>query len=130
MIKTVGGSIHAMRDATRGGVAACLNEWTMQSKVGIRIHENAIPVNPAVRGACELLGLDPLLVANEGKLLVSTDKDSADTLLAAMREHPDGKQSQIIGEVTKPPTRVIMKTALGAERIVDLPVGEQLPRIC
>ena len=130
MLDAVGGAVHAMRDATRGGVAACLNEWTGQSKIGIRIHETAIPVNPAVRVACELLGLDPLLAANEAKLLVSVTEDKAESLLTAMRAHPLGKNSQIIGEVTKPPARVIMKTALGAERIVDLPVGEQLPRIC
>jgi hydrogenase expression/formation protein HypE len=124
-------AVHAMRDPTRGGVAAVLNEFAASSKVGIRIFENKIPVQAAVAGACALLGLDPLFVANEGKVIVSVSADRAEQVLAAMKTHPLGKDASQIGEVIgEDPGMVTLQTSLGSWRIVDMPVGEQLPRIC
>lgn len=131
MLAVGGESIHALRDATRGGVAAVLNEFATSSHVGIRIQERTIPVLPAVAGACGLLGLDPLYVANEGKLVASVAAEKADTVLSAMRKHPLGNDAVIIGEVVvDQPTLVSLQTALGSWRIVDVPLTEQLPRIC
>jgi hydrogenase expression/formation protein HypE len=131
IIEAGGGSVHALRDATRGGVAAVLNEFAVSSKVGIRIQEKSIPVLPAVAGACGLLGLDPLYVANEGKLVASVSADKAEEVLSAMRAHQMGKNAVIIGEVTaEQPAVVTMQTLLGSWRIVDIPLTEQLPRIC
>lgn len=123
--------IHCLRDATRGGIAAVLNEFAEASEVGIRLDEAALPIRAEVRGMCEILGLDPLYLANEGKVVAVAPAAEADALLAAMRAHPDGRQSAIIGEVGAAPAgRVTMRTGFGGERIVDMPVGEQLPRIC
>jgi hydrogenase expression/formation protein HypE len=123
--------IHAMRDPTRGGVAASLNEIAAQSDVGIRITEASIPVKEGVRSACEILGLDPLYVANEGKLLVFVGPGDASRALEKMRKNRYGREAQIIGEVVADhPGRVVMRTRVGGSRIVDLPLGEQLPRIC
>jgi len=123
--------IHAMRDPTRGGLAATLNEFARSSKVGITIDGEAVPVAPEVHGACEILGIDPLYVANEGKLVTVVPPDFAEPVLAAMQEHPLGRQAAIIGEVAgNNPGIVSMRTGLGGTRIVDMPVGEQLPRIC
>ncbi len=123
--------IHCLRDATRGGLATVLNEFASSSQVGIRIQEAAIPLRAEVRGMCEILGLDPLYLANEGKLVAIVPNERADPLLQAMRQHPAGKDSQIIGEVVATPAeRVILETGFGGERIVDMLVGEQLPRIC
>ncbi len=123
--------IHAMRDPTRGGLATSLNEFATSSKVGIRLQHGKIPVNPDVQGACEILGIDPIYVANEGKLVTVVPEGVADKMLAAMRTHALGEQAAIIGEVTADhPGMVSMETALGANRIIDMPVGEQLPRIC
>ena len=123
--------IHAMRDPTRGGVAATLNELARSSAVGLLIHEETIPVRPDVKGACEILGIDPLNVANEGKLIASVASEDADRILAAMRKHPLGRNAVIIGEVVRGHQGMVaMKTSLGATRIVDMPLGEQLPRIC
>lgn len=124
-------SVHAMRDPTRGGIAATLNEFAAISKVGIKISEDRIPIKEPVRGACEILGFDPLYVANEGKLIVVVAKEKANKILNTMRAHPLGKDSTIIGEVVSGnPGMVSMRTAIGGWRIVDMPVGEQLPRIC
>ncbi|NQU26863.1 MAG: hydrogenase expression/formation protein HypE [Candidatus Marinimicrobia bacterium] len=124
-------NVHAMRDPTRGGLATSLNEFARASKVGIVLQENAVPVKPEVAGACEILGIDPLYVANEGKLVVVVPDNIADDVLAAMRQHPLGKESAIIGEVVdENPGLVTMRTGLGAQRIVDMPVGDLLPRIC
>lgn len=124
-------AIHCLRDPTRGGLATTLNELALQSRVGMLIRETAIPVRPAVNGACELLGLDPLYVANEGKLVAICAADQADALLAAMRAHPKGEEAAIIGEVTADPHHFVqMETAFGGSRIVDWLTGEQLPRIC
>jgi hydrogenase expression/formation protein HypE len=123
--------IHAMRDPTRGGLAALLNEIARESRVGIVVREDAIPVDTAVRGACELLGLDPLYVANEGKLVAFCAPEDADPLLAAMRSHPLGREAAIIGEVIADPDCFVqMRTGFGGDRIVDWLAGEQLPRIC
>ena len=123
--------IHCLRDATRGGLATVLNEFASDSRVALRVDEQALPVREEVRGMCEILGLDPLYLANEGKLVAVVPGDSADALLAAMQAHPAGTDSRIIGEVTATPeATVLMSTLFGGERIVDLLVGEQLPRIC
>jgi hydrogenase expression/formation protein HypE len=124
-------SIHCMRDPTRGGLATTLNDFVEKSKVGIIIHEDKIPINKAVLAACELLGLDPLYIANEGKLVAIVPRDDAESVLAVIKRHKYGKDAAIIGEVvTAHPGRVVMKTVLGASRIIDMPVGELLPRIC
>lgn len=123
--------IHAMRDATRGGLATVLNEFAVSSHVGIRIDEQALPVREEVRGVCEILGLDPLYLANEGKFVAVVGRENAETVLSVMKSHPAGKDACLIGEViSSPPGVVFLKTAFGAERIVDMLVGEQLPRIC
>lgn len=130
MVAAVPG-IHAMRDPTRGGLAALLNEVAAESRVGIAIREEMIPVAPAVRGACELLGLDPLYVANEGKLVAFCPAEDAATLLKAMQAHPLGRHAAIIGEVIEDRNGFVqMRTMLGGNRIVDWLAGEQLPRIC
>ncbi|MFC2041424.1 hydrogenase expression/formation protein HypE [Chloroflexota bacterium] len=124
-------NIHCLRDPTRGGLATTLNEFARQSRVGINIDEATIPVNRAVSGACELLGFDPLYVANEGKLVAVVTPADADKVLARMRQNRYGHEATIIGEVVNEhPGRVIMKTRLGASRIVDVLVSELLPRIC
>lgn len=123
--------IHCLRDATRGGLATVLNEFAVASNVGIYLREAAIPVNDVVRGACEILGLDPLYLANEGKLVAVVPGAAADAVLAAMRAHPAGREAAIVGEVTPEPSgSVILSTAFGGDRVVDMLVGEQLPRIC
>jgi hydrogenase expression/formation protein HypE len=123
--------IHVLRDPTRGGLAATLNEICHQSRVGMRLDEAAIPIRPDVLGACELLGLDPLNVANEGKLVAIAPAAHAERLLAAMRAHPLGRDAMAIGEVIADPRRFVrMTTRIGGERIVDWLTGEQLPRIC
>lgn len=124
--------IHCLRDPTRGGLAATLNELARQSNVGMAISEAAVPVKSAVKGACELLGIDPLNVANEGKLVAICAPDAAAALLAAMQDHPLGRAAAIIGEVTEDEQNnfVIMKTVFGGNRVIDWLTGEQLPRIC
>ena len=124
-------AIHAMRDPTRGGVAATLNELAQSSSVGIEIHESTIPVKPDVRGACELLGIDPLHVANEGKLVVVVTAGDAEKALDVMRNFDLGRDAVLIGSVVDDhPGMVVMRTVYGSRRIIDLPLGEQLPRIC
>ena len=123
--------IHAMRDATRGGLATVLNEFAFSSNVAIRIYEQCIPIREEVKSVCEILGLDPLYLANEGKLVVVVGRENADKVLSVMRSHPAGKNACIIGEViSSPPKIVLLKTIFGTERIVDMLVGDQLPRIC
>ncbi len=124
-------AIRCMRDPTRGGLSSALNEIAAQSRVGMALEESVIPIQEAVRGACELLGLDPLYVANEGKLVAIVDAGYAERILKAMRAHPLGKQAQIIGRVTEAhPGLVTLRTLLGTSRIVDMLSGDQLPRIC
>jgi hydrogenase expression/formation protein HypE len=123
--------IHCLRDPTRGGLATTLNEFAKQSKVGIRIEEDKIPVHDGVRGACELLGFDPLYVANEGKLVAIVDPGDSEKILNRMKRNRYGKNAAIIGEVTDDHRgKVVMKTRLGSSRIVDMLSGELLPRIC
>jgi len=124
-------NIHCMRDPTRGGLATTLNELAKQSKVGIRIDEKKVPVRDEVLAACEMLGLDPLYIANEGKLVAIVPAEDADKVLKAMQGNHYGKETSLIGEVIeKNPGRVVMRTMIGASRIVDMMVGDQLPRIC
>ncbi len=123
--------IHVLRDPTRGGLATTLNEIAGQSRVGMLINEAAIPVRPQVEAACEFLGLDPLYVANEGKLVAIVAAEDADAVLAAMRAHPLGAHSARIGTVTEDPHHFVqMATRFGGRRVVDWLTGEQLPRIC
>ena len=124
--------LHVLRDPTRGGVGTALNEIAEKSGVGIRIHEDRIPVRPEVAGVCELLGFDPLYIANEGKLLAFVAPAKAEAVLAAVRRDPRGRQARIIGEVTADdhPGRVVLETRIGGSRIVGMLSGEQLPRIC
>ncbi len=124
-------AIRCLRDATRGGAATVLNEFAQNSKVGIRIRERDLPLREEVKGACEILGLDPLYLANEGKLIAVVAPGDASAVLAAMRVHPAGAEAVVIGEIVeKRPGTVTMQTVFGGERIVDMLVGEQLPRIC
>jgi len=124
-------SIRALRDPTRGGLSSTLNEIAGLSRAGIALDEGAIPVREAVRGACELLGLDPLYVANEGKLVAIVAPEAAGAVLAAMREHPLGRDAARIGTVTESnPGLVTLRTLLGVTRVVDMLSGDQLPRIC
>ncbi len=123
--------INAMRDVTRGGLATVLNEFAVSANVGIRIHEAAIPVQEEVKGVCEILGLDPLYLANEGKLVLIVKQEYANEILSVMKSHPAGKNSCVIGEVIDVPAEIVLLNAgFGAERILDMLVGEQLPRIC
>jgi len=123
--------IHVLRDATRGGVAAVLNEIAETSRVSIELEEDAIPVSEEVKGACELLGLDPLYIANEGKLCCFVPEKYADKVLEQMRNHPLGSNAKIIGKVVEQVSqKVYLKTIIGGRRIVDMPSGQQLPRIC
>lgn len=125
------GTVRVLRDPTRGGLAATLNEIARQSNVGVVVEDTAVPVNPHVRAACELLGLDPWHVANEGKLVAIVAPESAEAVLTAMRAHPSGAHAAIVGEVrAERPGMVATRTALGATRVVPLPLGELLPRIC
>jgi len=121
--------VRAMRDATRGGLATVLNEFADSAQVGIQLIEDEIPVDGAVQGLCELLGLDPLYLANEGKLVVVVPPGQVEEVLAAMQSHPTGTQSRIIGQVTDG-QRVSLKTGFGTARVIDRLVGDQLPRIC
>ena len=123
--------IHCLRDATRGGLAAVLNELAESSKVGIEFDEVKVPVRPEVMAACEMLGLDPLFIANEGKLVALIPEKYAESTLAVMRKQPYGKEATIIGKVVEQHAgRVVAKTSIGGSRVVDLPAGELLPRIC
>jgi hydrogenase expression/formation protein HypE len=128
---TVSRNIHCLRDPTRGGLATTLNDFAGQSGVGIRIDENRIPVDRAVAAACELLGLDPLYIANEGKLVSVVASEESERILNKIKRNRYGGTAAVIGEVVpEHPGKVVMKTTLGASRIIDVPVGELLPRIC
>ncbi|MGQ0631358.1 MAG: hydrogenase expression/formation protein HypE [Sporichthyaceae bacterium] len=123
--------LHVLRDPTRGGLATSLNEIAAASRVGVRIIERSVPVPPDVAGACALLGLDPLYVANEGKLVAFVPREHAEEVLAVMRAHPLGADAAVIGEcVDAHHGMVVATTTFGATRVVDIPLGEQLPRIC
>lgn len=130
-IMRCGAQIRVMRDPTRGGLATTLNELAAQSEVGVFIHEQQLVIHPAVAGACEFLGLDPLYVANEGKLVVVCAAADADQVLSVMQAHPLAAQTRVIGEVVADKQGLVqMKTCLGGRRVVDWLAGEQLPRIC
>lgn len=123
--------VHVLRDPTRGGLGTTLNEIAKQSNVGILLNEENIPVRPEVSAACEMLGFDPLYIANEGKLVAMLAREDAEPVLEAMHAIRYGEEALVIGEVTaEPPGRVLLKTALGSTRIVDMLAGEMLPRIC
>ncbi len=131
MLDRSGASIHALRDLTRGGLAAALCELAEGAGVGIAYRETALPIPDAVEAGCGFLGLDPVHVANEGRLVAFVTPDAADAVLAAMRSHPDGADATVIGEVNADhAATVVAQTALGARRVVSRPLGEQLPRIC
>jgi len=131
MIDACGGGLHCMRDATRGGLATVLNEIALAAEVGVVIDEARVPVHPEVKGAGELLGIDPLYVANEGKLVAFVAADQASNALDAMRSLPGGAEAALIGEVRdEPPGRVLGRTAFGGHRLIDMLVGDPLPRIC
>jgi hydrogenase expression/formation protein HypE len=131
LLKAGGSAVHVMRDPTRGGVASSLNEISLASNVGVVLEEKAFPVRSEVRAACELLGLDPIFVANEGKVLVFVADSRAAAVLEAMRSDPLGRDSAIIGRVVdQHPGMVVAHTSIGASRVVAMQIGEQLPRIC
>jgi hydrogenase expression/formation protein HypE len=124
-------NVHVLRDPTRGGVAASLNEIAQASQAGIVIEEQKLPLKTAVRSACELLGMDPLFVANEGKVLVFVPQEQAERVVDAMRQHPLGEEAVIIGRVVaEHPGMLILQTGIGGKRVVTMQIGEQLPRIC
>jgi hydrogenase expression/formation protein HypE len=131
LVARLGPDLHVLRDPTRGGVASVVNEIAQRAGVGVRLEETAIPVREPVRAACELLGLDPLYVANEGKLVAIVAREAAETALDALRSHPLGRDAAIVGEVNEDgPGRVTLRSSIGGLRVVDLLSGEQLPRIC
>ncbi len=123
--------IHMMRDPTRGGISSALNEIAMKAGIGIRLEESQLPLGPEIKAVCEILGLDPLYIANEGKLLLFASPEDAPSVLELMQKHHLGKHACVIGEaVSEHPGRVIMHTLIGSNRVVDMLSGEQLPRIC
>jgi hydrogenase expression/formation protein HypE len=124
-------AIRCMRDPTRGGLSSAVNELAAASGVGVRLTEAAIPIRPEVHAACEMLGLDPLYVANEGKLIAVVPSSDAERVLESMRTHPLGRHAAMIGEVVaEHPGQVVMESLIGGERLVNMLAGEQLPRIC
>jgi len=128
---TLSPQIHSLRDPTRGGLSSTLNELARQSGVGIWVEENRIPVKEEVRGACELLGFEPWNLANEGKLVAIVAAEAAEAILRGMKDHPLGRDAAMIGEVKEdPPGKVILRTPIGSTRLLDMMVGEPLPRIC
>jgi hydrogenase expression/formation protein HypE len=131
VLAAAGSAVHAMRDPTRGGLASTLNEIAQASGVGMALDEVAIPVRPEVKSACELLGLDPVYVANEGKAIFIVAPESAEVVLSALQAHPLGRDAARIGTVTADhPRMLVARTAMGANRVISIPIGEQLPRIC
>ena len=131
LVTAAGPGLHCLRDPTRGGVATVVNELAMAAGVGMMLHEAALPVRPEVTGACEILGIDPLYVANEGKLIAVVAPEHADGALEAMRGHELGRDAAVVGEVVQePPGMVVLETAFGGTRVVDMLAGDPLPRIC
>jgi hydrogenase expression/formation protein HypE len=124
-------AVHCLKDATRGGVATVLNEIALNSNVAIAIEEDSVPIRPEVNGACEILGLDPLTIANEGRFIAIVASEDAETAVRALQNHPQGSEACIIGEVLEEPEgMVFLRTALGGHRVLDMLVGDPLPRIC
>jgi hydrogenase expression/formation protein HypE len=131
VLAAAGPAVHAMRDPTRGGMASTLNEIAQSSAVGMAIDEASLPVRLEVQSACELLGLDPIYVANEGKVVFFVAPEAAEQVLAILRAHPLGKEAARIGQVTaQHPRMLVARTAMGANRVIPIQIGEQLPRIC
>ncbi|MGD0546991.1 MAG: AIR synthase-related protein, partial [Terracidiphilus sp.] len=131
VLAAAGSAVHTMRDPTRGGLASTLNEIALASGVGMEIDEPSLPVRPEVQSACELLGLDPVYVANEGKVVFFVVPEAADEILKILRSHPLGKDAACIGRVTAQHKRMLVaRTAMGANRVIPQQIGEQLPRIC
>ncbi len=131
LLDAAGTGVHCLKDPTRGGIATALNEIAIASEVAIALDEQAIPVRPDVRGACELLGLDPLTITNEGKLLAVVAAEHANAALAALRSHPLGREAALVGEVRdQPVAMVFLRTDIGGTRVLDMLVGDPLPRIC
>jgi hydrogenase expression/formation protein HypE len=131
VLDEVGSAVHAMRDPTRGGLASTLNEIAGSSNVGVQISDDALPVHPQVQAACELLGLDPVYVANEGKVVFFVAPEAADRVLAILRDHDLGREAARIGTVTaEHPKMLVSRTAMGSNRVIPTQIGEQLPRIC
>jgi len=124
------GGVVAMKDPTRGGLADALNEWTEKSKIGILIHEDKVPIRNDVRTACEMLGLDPLEVGNEGKIIIGVVPQKAQEVVEFLQKTLEGKDAQIIGETTTEFKGVAMQTTVGGKRIIAKPVGDPVPRIC
>ena len=124
------GGVVAMKDPTRGGLADATNEWAEKSRIGILIHEDKVPIHDDVRTACEMLGLDPLEIGNEGKLIIGVISEKAEELLKFLKQTPEGKDAQIIGQATTQFRGVAMQTAVGGKRIIARPVGDPVPRIC
>jgi hydrogenase expression/formation protein HypE len=124
------GGIVKMKDPTRGGLANTLNEWSEKSRVGITVYEDRIPIREGVRAACEMLGIDPLEVGNEGKIVIAVVPEKAEEVLAALRKTGEGKNAEIIGEATDDFREVVNKTEVGGRRILAPPVGDPIPRIC
>jgi hydrogenase expression/formation protein HypE len=130
LLSTLGPSVKFMRDPTRGGVATVLNEAALASGLDILVHETAIPTRPPVRGICEMLGLDPLYLANEGKIVAVVSRDAEEQALKALRAHPLGRDAAAIGTVERGDGRVYLRTGVGGTRSLDMMVEDQLPRIC
>lgn len=131
LLDAVGDAVHCLKDPTRGGLATSLNEIALASEAALALDERLIPVRPGVRGACEILGLDPLTIANEGKMLAIVRRDAAGPALRVMQTHPLGKEAAVIGEVREEPAgMVFLRTQLGGARVLDMLVGDPLPRIC
>jgi hydrogenase expression/formation protein HypE len=129
LLGSVGGVV-AMKDPTRGGLADALNEWTEKSKIGILIHEDKVPIRSDVQTACEMLGLDPLEIGNEGKIIIGVVPQKTEEVLAFLNQTKEGKDAQIIGEITTEFKGVAMQTLVGGKRIIAKPVGDPVPRIC
>ncbi len=131
LLETLGPALHTLRDPTRGGLASALNEIAGQAGVGVRLDERSLPLDEQVRGACEILGFDPLYVANEGKCLALVERERADEAVEVMRRHPEGRGATVIGEVVdRHAGTVVLRSGIGGERVVEMLSGEQLPRIC
>jgi len=131
LLDALGPAVHALRDPTRGGLASALNEIAGQAGVGVRLDERSLPIAEQVRGACEILGFDPLYVANEGKCLAIVDRERAGEAVEVMARHPEGRGATVVGEVVgEHAGRVVLRSGIGGERVVDMLSGEQLPRIC
>jgi hydrogenase expression/formation protein HypE len=124
------GGIVAMKDPTRGGLSNSLNEWSTKSKVGLMVHESKVPIRGDVKAACEMLGLDPMEIGNEGKVLIGVVPQKAQELLAVLKETPEGRNAEIIGEATRDFSEVVLETVVGGKRILAPPVGDPIPRIC